>query len=140
MCMFFFSSRRRHTRWTGDWSSDVCSSDLRPFATDTPHGSVTGTLVALPGPPTPPATVEIVPAAAAAALAPPPAAPPTAISPVTTRAGPPRVSQPLPAMRSAPTPAPLPKVSPGSSRAAIRELPGFHDNDARAARSDDVNR
>src|SRR5690348_919539 len=24
-----FSSRRRHTRWTGDWSSDVCSSDLR---------------------------------------------------------------------------------------------------------------
>src|SRR6266581_2613135 len=26
---FFFSSRRRHTRWTGDWSSDVCSSDLR---------------------------------------------------------------------------------------------------------------
>src|SRR6266487_6446825 len=27
-CAFFFSSRRRHTRWTGDWSSDVCSSDL----------------------------------------------------------------------------------------------------------------
>src|SRR6266487_4473993 len=27
---FFFSSRRRHTRWTGDWSSDVCSSDLIP--------------------------------------------------------------------------------------------------------------
>src|SRR6266581_6352221 len=26
----FFSSRRRHTRWTGDWSSDVCSSDLGP--------------------------------------------------------------------------------------------------------------
>src|SRR5690348_17627100 len=26
---FFFSSRRRHTRWTGDWSSDVCSSDLQ---------------------------------------------------------------------------------------------------------------
>src|SRR6266487_3650880 len=23
-----FSSRRRNTRWTGDWSSDVCSSDL----------------------------------------------------------------------------------------------------------------
>src|SRR5690348_12416501 len=29
LCYFFFSSRRRHTRWTGDWSSDVCSSDLR---------------------------------------------------------------------------------------------------------------
>src|SRR6266487_7173455 len=28
MFCFFFSSRRRHTRWTGDWSSDVCSSDL----------------------------------------------------------------------------------------------------------------
>src|SRR5256885_5719172 len=28
MCIFFFSSRRRHTRLQGDWSSDVCSSDL----------------------------------------------------------------------------------------------------------------
>ena len=27
--MFFFSSRRRHTRYRGDWSSDVCSSDLK---------------------------------------------------------------------------------------------------------------
>src|SRR6267154_6862352 len=26
--VFFWSSRRRHTIWTGDWSSDVCSSDL----------------------------------------------------------------------------------------------------------------
>src|SRR6266568_4863322 len=25
---FFFSGRRRHTRWNCDWSSDVCSSDL----------------------------------------------------------------------------------------------------------------
>src|SRR5438876_3048330 len=31
MFMFFFSSRRRHTRWTGDWSSDVCSSDLPAY-------------------------------------------------------------------------------------------------------------
>src|SRR5439155_9885204 len=29
---FFFSSRRRHTRWPRDWSSDVCSSDLRFWA------------------------------------------------------------------------------------------------------------
>src|SRR5260370_30903007 len=29
---FFFSSRRRHTRFKCDWSSDVCSSDLRPIA------------------------------------------------------------------------------------------------------------
>src|SRR5256885_7309759 len=28
LCFFFFSSRRRHTRLQGDWSSDVCSSDL----------------------------------------------------------------------------------------------------------------
>src|SRR5690625_7935408 len=28
LVMFFFSSRRRHTRWPRDWSSDVCSSDL----------------------------------------------------------------------------------------------------------------
>src|SRR3712207_6966701 len=27
---FFFSSRRRHTRYWRDWSSDVCSSDLQP--------------------------------------------------------------------------------------------------------------
>src|SRR5215211_8447259 len=34
-CFFFFSSRRRHTRSLCDWSSDVCSSDLRkstPYA------------------------------------------------------------------------------------------------------------
>src|SRR5256885_5106383 len=29
---FFFSSRRRHTRLQGDWSSDVCSSDLGKLA------------------------------------------------------------------------------------------------------------
>src|SRR5256885_10850400 len=29
--LFFFSSRRRHTRLQGDWSSDVCSSDLLPL-------------------------------------------------------------------------------------------------------------
>src|SRR5690625_7841707 len=28
--IFFLSSRRRHTRWPRDWSSDVCSSDLAP--------------------------------------------------------------------------------------------------------------
>src|SRR6266487_456119 len=46
---FFFSSRRRHTRWTGDWSSDVCSSDLdggQGEAVRVPQAD--GTLVALP--------------------------------------------------------------------------------------------
>src|SRR5258707_3419457 len=28
VCVLFFSSRRRHTRYWRDWSSDVCSSDL----------------------------------------------------------------------------------------------------------------
>src|SRR5688572_31465378 len=32
MIFFFFSSRRRHTRFDCDWSSDVCSSDLRARA------------------------------------------------------------------------------------------------------------
>src|SRR2546426_133784 len=39
-CFFFFSSRRRHTRLQGDWSSDVCSSDLvREHATGGGHAS-----------------------------------------------------------------------------------------------------
>src|SRR2546429_2240642 len=39
---FFFSSRRRHTRCSRDWSSDVCSSDLSltdlPYRVDKPWG------------------------------------------------------------------------------------------------------
>src|SRR5256884_1885482 len=33
-CRFFFSSRRRHTRCSRDWSSDVCSSDLATAGAD----------------------------------------------------------------------------------------------------------
>src|SRR5688500_20285414 len=43
MCyFFFFSSRRRHTRLQGDWSSDVCSSDLglRHLAARAPPAAV----------------------------------------------------------------------------------------------------
>src|SRR5690606_40692318 len=36
-CFFFFSSRRRHTRFSRDWSSDVCSSDL---ASSTEFGTI----------------------------------------------------------------------------------------------------
>src|SRR5258705_756571 len=32
--LFFFSSRRRHTRCLSDWSSDVCSSDLVSLISD----------------------------------------------------------------------------------------------------------
>src|SRR2546427_3834438 len=35
---FFFSSRRRHTRFDCDWSSDVCSSDLRDLGRHTVGG------------------------------------------------------------------------------------------------------
>src|SRR3712207_8684479 len=36
MTTFFFSSRRRHTRYWRDWSSDVCSSDLSDGARSGP--------------------------------------------------------------------------------------------------------
>src|SRR5258707_9306298 len=45
---FFFSSRRRHTRYWRDWSSDVCSSDLK--STTTPqHYPCGGVVVDLHG-------------------------------------------------------------------------------------------
>src|SRR5207253_3826948 len=40
--LFFFSSRRRHTRWPRDWSSDVCSSDLILISTSVADGSKSG--------------------------------------------------------------------------------------------------
>src|SRR5688500_20383765 len=45
--MFFFSSRRRHTRLQGDWSSDVCSSDLGRRIISTPDAVVNSTGAAL---------------------------------------------------------------------------------------------
>src|ERR1039457_3328335 len=39
---FFFSSRRRHTRLQGDWSSDVCSSDLKTAHADTQRAKGNG--------------------------------------------------------------------------------------------------
>src|SRR3989449_9728837 len=38
--MFFFSSRRRHTRCSRDWSSDVCSSDLLVTVNDSDKPTV----------------------------------------------------------------------------------------------------
>src|SRR5256886_12902644 len=43
---FFFSSRRRHTRFDCDWSSDVCSSDLAPAAA---HDLLSARMVSAPG-------------------------------------------------------------------------------------------
>src|SRR5688500_20351712 len=37
LTVFFFSSRRRHTRLQGDWSSDVCSSDLNTDLSPAAH-------------------------------------------------------------------------------------------------------
>src|SRR5690625_1448772 len=45
--LFFFSSRRRHTRWPRDWSSDVCSSDL-PLAKATLNYGKEKNVTALP--------------------------------------------------------------------------------------------
>src|SRR5690606_23457415 len=68
----FFSSRRRHTRFSRDWSSDVCSSDLRadlgqgrPRRDRDVHRPLTGTLVVgrrrehlvQPGPPVVPGAI-----------------------------------------------------------------------------------
>src|SRR5260221_1101740 len=44
---FFFSSRRRHTRSLCDWSSDVCSSDLRVYFFDL-LGSALGSVLVIP--------------------------------------------------------------------------------------------
>src|SRR5437763_16970119 len=41
MRIFLFSSRRRHTRYIGDWSSDVCSSDLQVCVTLDPTQAAT---------------------------------------------------------------------------------------------------
>src|SRR5205085_6593049 len=51
---FFFSSRRRHTRFDCDWSSDVCSSDLemcRLVRKLSPHSTIVvgGHVAAIPG-------------------------------------------------------------------------------------------
>src|SRR5256885_8181639 len=45
--IFFFSSRRRHTRLQGDWSSDVCSSDLSPLTSESGTESVL--MISAPG-------------------------------------------------------------------------------------------
>src|SRR3712207_8577082 len=42
VCYFFFSSRRRHTRYWRDWSSDVCSSDLRAIKRKYPEVGING--------------------------------------------------------------------------------------------------
>src|SRR5699024_12225231 len=42
LSFFCFSSRRRHTRSKRDWSSDVCSSDLRRNLTGLQEGRVSG--------------------------------------------------------------------------------------------------
>src|SRR5690606_41022885 len=44
LAFFFFSSRRRHTRFSRDWSSDVCSSDLFTRTLHLGAGTVAGFL------------------------------------------------------------------------------------------------
>src|SRR5690625_7996860 len=54
--LFFFSSRRRHTSWPRDWSSDVCSSDLvraGHLEVASPHGGGTVLMAVIPLDPRP---------------------------------------------------------------------------------------
>src|SRR5690606_39560150 len=49
---FYFSSRRRHTRFSRDWSSDVCSSDLKSISAEpssADRSATSGTCLALYG-------------------------------------------------------------------------------------------
>src|SRR3989454_7484383 len=57
---FFFSSRRRHTRLQGDWSSDVCSSDLSPYMFGFPGAVVKSSISLFKRNPAP-ATVTALP-------------------------------------------------------------------------------
>src|SRR5207248_7386109 len=57
---FFFSSRRRHTRSYGDWSSDVCSSDLASVSLTVRAGKQASS----PGSPAAPATLRFAAATA----------------------------------------------------------------------------
>src|SRR5690606_40506743 len=66
--VFFFSSRRRHTRFSRDWSSDVCSSDLVKLPS--PRTIPDSVAVTLP-PPAPP-TISTTPARAWTPLNEPP--------------------------------------------------------------------
>src|SRR5882724_8574864 len=52
LLLFFFSSRRRHTRCLSDWSSDVCSSDLSKCQASPPN-QAQGHLVRQKNPPLP---------------------------------------------------------------------------------------
>src|SRR2546430_9318038 len=60
--IFFFSSRRRHTRFDCDWSSDVCSSDLvvAAFSTTTPMLIATRALLGLAGATIAPSTLSLL--------------------------------------------------------------------------------
>src|SRR5438876_10312631 len=95
--LYFFSSTRRHTRWTGDWSSDVCSSDLKPAEAAKVQPKKETVRINLPPKPTAAPTIKL-PAPAPAA----PAAAPVAAAPA-----------PAPAHAPAPpTPAPRPAAAP----------------------------
>src|SRR5690606_40023999 len=45
--LFFFSSRRRHTRFSRDWSSDVCSSDLTRLPLELPMGKADNVILGI---------------------------------------------------------------------------------------------
>src|SRR2546430_12073936 len=66
--MFFFSSRRRHTRFDCDWSSDVCSSDLLVFGGTSVAAPIVASMYALAGNGASTSTLASYPYAASAGL------------------------------------------------------------------------
>src|SRR5690606_8925852 len=124
---FFFSSRRRHTRFSRDWSSDVCSSDLgfasgcsvsvRPVddeATPTATAGTSGRVGSVRS--TPVASVTVTPQPSGDT----PVATEVSETPTPTTAGevptlpPPPTARPMPTMppNPAPSPSPTPTARP----------------------------
>src|SRR2546422_2726158 len=116
---FFFSSRRRHTRCSRDWSSDVCSSDLKlianagirtifygEFYRDQKSLEVARRL-----------GIELVDLATATRAASDWQAPPARCPPGAALASPGAATAPAPPQRSPGTPGPAPGCAPARGRA-----------------------
>src|SRR6266699_7070489 len=88
MVFFFFSSRRRHTRCGRDWSSDVCSSDLRACWSPRASGSRAGSSASRPWTASPSSSPPPPGRSTTCGAAPPTAATPSGCSPGGRSAGP----------------------------------------------------
>src|SRR5689334_3246961 len=103
--VFFFSSRRRHTRWNCDWSSDVCSSDLLAKKREQRYQTMTELLDALDGILPPPVGQSVTGSPVYTLAALPPGADPN-LSPAMP-------AMPLQSSDAAGAPTPSPPTRPG---------------------------